>query len=409
MKFSNIISSLSIIVLTVAVSTAESATIHVPADQPTIQAGIDAAVPGDIVLVADGTYTGPGNRDIDFGGKNIVLKSENGSEATIIDCEGSSSDPHRGFTFHGGEDSSAVVDGFTIQGGYAPLSTPAFFPSYGGGIYCLGSNPTIKNNIIRGNSATHGGGIACTISRPTITNNIISSNAGSGIYCETSSPSIYGNTITLNTTLYSFGGIYCYNSNPQISHNIVTFNDVSIVCVRSNPNLICCDVYGNERGDWVGCIADQAGINGNFSLDPLFCDAASGDFSLRDHSPCAPDNNSCGELIGALDIGCVATDIVDNDDLLPNEFSLSQNYPNPFNPKTIIEFSLPQKSNVKLTVYNVLGQRMNVLVDKVLSAGKYTVTWDGTDYNGLSVASGIYFYRLETDGFLTSRKMVLLK
>ena len=96
-------------------STVFSATIHVPADQPTIQAGIDSAVPGDTILVADGTYTGGGNRNIDFGGENIVLMSENGPEFTVIDCEGSSSDPRRGFTFHSGEDSSAVVDGFTTS------------------------------------------------------------------------------------------------------------------------------------------------------------------------------------------------------------------------------------------------------------------------------------------------------
>ena len=71
-------------------------TIHVPADQPTIQAGIDAAADGDTVLVADGTYTGDGNRDIDFGGKSIVLKSENGPVLTVIDCEGNPGKARRG-------------------------------------------------------------------------------------------------------------------------------------------------------------------------------------------------------------------------------------------------------------------------------------------------------------------------
>ena len=68
-------------------STAFAATIRVPADQPTIQAGIDAAVDGDTVLVADGTYTGEGNQDIDFKGKAITVQSENGAENCIIDCE----------------------------------------------------------------------------------------------------------------------------------------------------------------------------------------------------------------------------------------------------------------------------------------------------------------------------------
>ena len=160
MKLSNLILSLSIIILTVAVSPVQSATIHVPADEPTIQAGINAAVAGDTVLVADGTYTGDGNRDIDFGGKGVVLKSENGPEVTIIDCQGTEANPHRGFYFHSGEDSTAVVDGFTIRNGFGVDD--------GGGISCLASSPTISANNISGNSAFYGGGglLAATIQIP---------------------------------------------------------------------------------------------------------------------------------------------------------------------------------------------------------------------------------------------------
>jgi hypothetical protein len=79
--------SVTVMVLCLFPCVVLAATIHVPADQPTIQAGIDAAVNGDTVLVADGTYTGVGNRDIDFKGKAITVKSENGPENCIIDCE----------------------------------------------------------------------------------------------------------------------------------------------------------------------------------------------------------------------------------------------------------------------------------------------------------------------------------
>jgi hypothetical protein len=73
--------------------------------------------------------------------------------------------------------------------------------------------------------------------------------------------------------------------------------------------LSCCDVFGNEGGDWVGSISDQYGINGNISADPLFCNPGIGDFTLHANSPCAPDSNpDCG-LIGAWPVGCADTPV----------------------------------------------------------------------------------------------------
>jgi len=90
--------------------------------------------------------------------------------------------------------------------------------------------------------------------------------------------------------------------------------------------------------------------------------------------------------------------------LIPDQFSLSQNYPNPFNPTTEIQFSLPQPSHVSLLIYNVLGQRVAVLADGSFSAGRYTVTWDASRHS-----SGVYFYRLQTEGFVETKKMLLVK
>ncbi|KAA3632241.1 MAG: T9SS C-terminal target domain-containing protein [Calditrichaeota bacterium] len=96
-------------------------------------------------------------------------------------------------------------------------------------------------------------------------------------------------------------------------------------------------------------------------------------------------------------------------DNLPDDFNLSQNYPNPFNPTTSIEFQIPVKSNVLLEVYNINGQLIKQMVNENLSAGSYISEWDGTNRQGRTVATGMYFYRLTTDSYSTSKKMILLK
>jgi hypothetical protein len=93
---------------------------------------------------------------------------------------------------------------------------------------------------------------------------------------------------------------------------------------------------------------------------------------------------------------------------LPSDFSLSQNYPNPFNATTVIEFALPQAGEVKLELYNILGQKIRTLVDQELSPGYKQVIWDGTDQKGEQVASGIYFYRLRAEGKYTEVKRMFL-
>jgi methionine-rich copper-binding protein CopC len=94
---------------------------------------------------------------------------------------------------------------------------------------------------------------------------------------------------------------------------------------------------------------------------------------------------------------------------LPTEFALDQNYPNPFNPSTEIGLALPVSSEVELSVFNVLGQKVATLVEGEMPAGYHTVTWNGTSSDGSQVASGIYFYRITTEQFTTSKKMMLLK
>ena len=90
--------------------------------------------------------------------------------------------------------------------------------------------------------------------------------------------------------------------------------------------------------------------------------------------------------------------------IVPQEHVLAQNYPNPFNPETSIDFGLPEDSQVRLTVYNTLGQEVEVLVDEEMQAGYYILSWDAE-----GLPTGVYFYRIEAEGFTETRRMVLMK
>ena len=131
---------------------------------------------------------------------------------------------------------------------------------------------------------------------------------GGGLTC---GPAVIDNcTFVGNSASPNYGGgIYCgTGSSPTITNTIVAFSETAagIDCADLAPTLTCCDLFGNEGGDWTGLIADQLGTNGNISEDPLFCGLLLEDFTIRSDSPCAPftpPNEEC-DLIGAWLIGC---------------------------------------------------------------------------------------------------------
>ncbi len=94
---------------------------------------------------------------------------------------------------------------------------------------------------------------------------------------------------------------------------------------------------------------------------------------------------------------------------LPDQFNLDQNMPNPFNPSTVIGYQLSEAGLVRLSIFNLLGQEVRVLVNERMDAGSFTATWDGTDGLGRRVASGIYLYRIQAGAFSASKRMLLLK
>ncbi len=185
----------NLIILLVAASFASAATRLVPAEFDNIQAAINDCNDGDTAIIAPGTYTGPGNRDIDFKGKAITVQSTNPNDlnivaATIIDCNASSDNPHRGFIFQNGESHDSVLDGLTITRGY------------GGGVYCANASPAIRN---------------CTISW------CRNEDDGGGMYAKSADLVLTNCTFTHNTA-ESGAGIYNYGGGGVITDCVFSFN-----------------------------------------------------------------------------------------------------------------------------------------------------------------------------------------
>jgi len=306
---------ISLLILLNTAGFAVSATINVPANYPTIQEAINAAVDGDEVVVADDVYTGLNNRNLDFAAglpygvtRAITVRSENGPENCIIDCQGLG----RAFYFFSGEDGNSVVEGFTIRNGLVL--------DYGGAIECESADPTISNCIIYDCSAYDGGAIDCYNSEPNIIDCVIYNNDadaesgnGGGIECYNSSPAIincliYGNsaglnggaidcynswqttivncTIIDNSTTYYSGGIYAGNSSFVAIANSIIWGNTALSGseiyedLTSGASVSYSDVQGGGPGP------------GNIDDDPMFRTGPLGDYYLS-QQPCQLADSDC--------------------------------------------------------------------------------------------------------------------
>lgn len=186
----------------------------------------------------------------------------------------------------------------------------------GGGFCCQNTSPPIRGCTFLGNSGYNGGGVYLShyggiFEDCVICNNESPKHRGGGLYIRACTATIRNITVCGNAAPEG-GGIYCDLEGPlYIGNSIIAFNTSGsgIECRESGvgPVLECCDVFGNVGGDWIGCIAGQAGLTGNLCQDPLFCGVGEGDFSIDAASPCAPTNSSGCGLIGALGVGCETT------------------------------------------------------------------------------------------------------
>jgi len=303
-------------------------------DFPTIQAAINAVTDGDIIELADGTFTGPGNRDIGWGSNMITVRSQSDNPlACIIDCQGSAGDPHHGFSCGNEEANQSLLRGVTVRNGYAV---------YGGG-FLMNEAVRIEHCVFTGNTAERGGAVAgmgpvgtgmitdcvmtgnhATIDGGAIYWSMADANVTSCLFAENSAAGrggalfCGGSTSVLDFTNCTFAG----NSAPQgggicvdeialtLANSIIAFSTQgeALYCAyASTLQLTCCDIFGNAGGDWVGCIAGFAGTGANFSENPLFCNALNPacPYCLQDGSPCV-NRPGCG-LVGALGVGCTGT------------------------------------------------------------------------------------------------------
>lgn len=238
---------------------ANAAIIRVPEDKTTIQSAVDSAKNGDTIIVSSGVYRGSGNFNIswDASSKHLVIKSKDGAENCIIDCQKNG----RGFLLVEGQNNKDVIDGLKIINGVAITSSPDL--AGGGAILCKTTSPQIINCIFMNNSAggygsyyADGGAIDCVDNaKPIIKNNIIKNNkashTGGGIHFDRSSGIVEGNLIIANQCdgCYGGGGIGLVgNSNPVISHNLIAKNLAmyytrggyggGIMCMNSNPMIV---------------------------------------------------------------------------------------------------------------------------------------------------------------------------
>jgi len=457
-------------------------------DFATIQEAIDAAAPAETIVLADGIYTGTGNRDLDFLGKAITVRSQSGdAELCVIDCEGSETAGHRGFQMISGESSTTVLENVTITNGWR---------TYGGGARVESSSPTLRGVVFRNNGGADGGGLILSNANPWVEDCVFEGNdvsdAGGGVYVSTSFPNFVSCVFRNNSAVWGGGGLYNQHSGPNVlecffegntsdhwggavhnrysdsgpnftrclldgnsapmggavynrdgttpSFTSCTFVNNSsangaVLHTRSDSftNIIrcilafslegaavtsdgtgtvmafCSDTYGNAGGDWTGPLAGQLETNDNFSANPVFCDRYAGDFELSSVSLCQPANSGCGFVVGAFDLGCVLSDVEEDEVKITAHLVLHGAVPNPFNPMTTVSFSMPQNGPVEVSIFGLDGKRVAVLHQGHLSAGTHDFIWRGRDKNNRAVASGVYLVRVQTIPEVQTTKIMLTK
>jgi parallel beta-helix repeat protein len=333
---------------------------------PAIQEAIDNSG-GDIIHVHPGIYQGeiaPGKTRGGIALKDSVTILGAGADSTIL----------AGIV--NAENAKGVsISGLRIEDG----------------IHSLSSSLSLSNSVIADYAGT---AIWGSFSDFNLVNNVFAGNGQDAIFLHDSTTAVIKNNIIVNNAGFGINGME--SASASIDYN---------------------NVWGNAEDSF-----ESFSVAGNnISEDPQFVNSDSGEFHLQAGSPCIdtgdpdpkfndPDGsrNDMGVFGGPLSTQ-IATGIDNVLLFTPGKVALFQNIPNPFNEQTTIHFELSRDEWFKLTIYNMVGQKVRILVDERRKAGHYSISWDAKDEEGNRVRNGIYFYQISTNETSSTKKAILLK
>jgi hypothetical protein len=328
-----------------------------------------------------------------------------------------------------GTDSTAVLDGFIITGGYADGDSPH---NSGGGMINVTGSPTVRNVHFVNNVAVWSGGAMYNYinSRTHIVNTVFwdnwGMNSGGAVHNVVSNPWFTNATFHGNYSL-SGGGMLNSASDPIMINTISSGNDGGeIINVSSNPVISYSLIQGSGGSEsWNPAFGIDGG--NNIDADPLFTDAANGDFTLGAASPAINSGDNAATQLPSTDIhgrpriiniivdmgaheSGIATGFGEEfGQGLPSRPILASPFPNPFNPSITIRYEMDRARRIELSVFSVKGFLVRRLLSEIKGPGLHHALWNGFDDAGKPVASGVYFFRLSSGNHVVTKKAVLLR